>query len=105
MKKIITLLLALVVFAGAKAQSSSEEARRVILGYPKTTNGSGDSRDVVLGRNNGSHTTYPTRTNKRNRDDYGQYNHKRKNKCGNGRKDNGNHYGWTKGKGNRGKKH
>lgn len=48
MKKIIILLIAVGSVSSLFAQSSSEEARRVILGQRKTS-GSNDPKDVVLG--------------------------------------------------------
>ena len=55
MKKIITLLIAAFAFVAVHAQTSKEEARRVILGQPKKSDGSGTSsrneRDVILGDN------------------------------------------------------
>ena len=67
MKKIITLLLAVGSVAALHAQTSREEARRVILGQPKesskttTTSPSSTSpRDVILGGGNGSYpSSYP----------------------------------------------
>ena len=59
MKKFITFLIALGAFVSVQAQTSREEARRVILGQPKNTdNGSRNDRDVILGGN--SRTDYPT---------------------------------------------
>jgi hypothetical protein len=59
MKKLITLLLATGAFAAVHAQTSKEEARRVILGQEKGNNNSTsrNGRDVVLG--GGNETTYP----------------------------------------------
>lgn len=64
MKKILTLLLAAGAFAtAAHAQTSREEARRVILGGGNgspTSGGSGNGRDVILGGGNGDNSrTYP----------------------------------------------
>jgi hypothetical protein len=58
MKKIITLLIAFGAFAVAQAQTSRDEARRVILGQPKD-NGQTSRRsgDVVYDRN--GNPTYP----------------------------------------------
>lgn len=50
MKKIITVLIAVAVFASVHAQSSKEEARRVVLGQPKQTTSQQQSRNVILGR-------------------------------------------------------
>lgn len=66
MKKITTLLLAIGSFIAVNAQTSKEEARRVILGEPKdapkTTPTTQNPRDVILGggNNGGNHpTSYP----------------------------------------------
>lgn len=84
MKKIITVLIAVAAFASVHAQSSREEARRVVLGQPKQTS-SQQSRNVILGRN----PQQNTRVYKTNRTVY--Y----------GRKtNNGKHLGWYKGVGN-----
>ncbi len=48
MKKIVTLLIAVSAFAAVQAQTTREEARRVILGQPKN-GGSTNGRDVILG--------------------------------------------------------
>lgn len=60
MKKLITLLLAAGAFVTLHAQTSRDEARRVILGQPKNTNGTygGNSRDVILGPG-GNSQSYP----------------------------------------------
>ena len=55
MKRMLTLFFALGAFVAVQAQTSKEEARRVILGQGK--NGSGGStstqgRDVILGGGN-----------------------------------------------------
>lgn len=48
MKKILTLLLAVGAFIAVNAQTSREEARRVILGNPGGTDSRrGDDRDVI----------------------------------------------------------
>lgn len=58
MKKLITLLLATGAFATVHAQTSKEEARRIILGQEKGNNStSPNGRDVVLG--GGNERTYP----------------------------------------------
>ncbi len=65
MKKILTLFLAVAAVATAQAQTSRDEARKVILGQPKggTTNGGGGTstqgRDVILGGGNGNTGQYP----------------------------------------------
>lgn len=58
MKKIITLSFTLILFAAAFAQTSKEEARRVILGEPKNSGGSTQGRDVILGGGN-ENRNYP----------------------------------------------
>ena len=63
MKKMITLLLAVGAFVAVQAQTSKEEARRVILGQPKSGNKtdggtSTQGRDVILGGGN-NQSTYP----------------------------------------------
>ena len=57
MKKMITLFLAAISFVAVQAQTSREEARRVILGQPKSGGTTQKPRDVVLGDRNG--TSYP----------------------------------------------
>jgi hypothetical protein len=60
MKKLITLLLATGAFFSVQAQTSKDEARRIILGQEKGNNNNSTSRngrDVVLG--GGNETTYP----------------------------------------------
>jgi len=58
MKQLITLLIASCTFVALKAQTSKDEARRVILGQEKgSSSTSGNGRDVILGGGNG--TTYP----------------------------------------------
>jgi hypothetical protein len=103
MKKIITLLLAAGAFVTVNAQTSKDEARKVILGQPKngeaTTGGSTTSkqgRDVILGGGGTSTNRYPgyptTTTTTKKKGDCGS---KTKNKSNNGK-----HLGWEKGKGN-----
>lgn len=60
MKKILTLLLAAGVFTAAQAQTSRDEARRVILGGGNGSN-NGGNRDVILGggSNSDSYPSYP----------------------------------------------
>ncbi len=64
MKKILTLLLAVGCLITVNAQTSKEEARRVILGQPKNspqTSPSQNPRDVILGGGNPSTpSTYPS---------------------------------------------
>jgi hypothetical protein len=103
MKKIITLLLAAGAFVTVNAQTSKDDARKVILGQPKggTTNGgsttSKQGRDVILG---GGETTgtdrypgYPTTKTKKK----GDCGSKTKSKA---KGNNGKHLGWEKGVGN-----
>jgi hypothetical protein len=55
MKKIITLVLAVASFAAANAQTTKEEARRVILGESKgstKTTPTQSPRDIILGGGN-----------------------------------------------------
>jgi len=62
MKQILTLLLVLGAFTVVQAQTTRDEARRVILGGGNgSTNGSGNGRDVILGggNNNDSYPSYP----------------------------------------------
>jgi len=64
MKKIITLVLAVASFAAVKAQTTKEEARKVILGESKgsKTTPAQNPRDVILGggTNGGDRpTSYP----------------------------------------------
>lgn len=63
MKKITTLVLAVAFVVAAHAQTSRDEARRVILGQPKTstpkTYPSQNPRDVILGGGSNNGNTYP----------------------------------------------
>jgi hypothetical protein len=61
MKKIATLILFLGSVVAVQAQTSRDEARRVILGQPKDggQSTSQTGRDVILGGDNGRNT-YPT---------------------------------------------
>jgi hypothetical protein len=61
MKQILTLLLAVGFFTAAQAQTTRDEARRVILGGGSGSGGNGSSgRDVILGGgNNGESYPYP----------------------------------------------
>lgn len=66
MKKLLTLFMALGAFVAVQAQTSKEEARRVILGGGKSGSGntgttSKSGRDVILGggNNTGNYPTYP----------------------------------------------
>jgi hypothetical protein len=59
MKKILTLLIAFGTVAAVQAQTSRDEARRVILGQPKSGNYPTDSRDVILGGGNYPNSSYP----------------------------------------------
>ena len=60
MKQTITLLIAVFAIATVHAQTSRDEARRVILGQGKrSTSTSGNGRDVILGGGNNGNT-YPS---------------------------------------------
>ena len=54
MKKILTLIIAIGFLGAVQAQTSRDEARRIILGQEKNKNGtvSGKSRDIILGDGN-----------------------------------------------------
>jgi Ni/Co efflux regulator RcnB len=84
MKKIITVLIAVAAFASVHAQSSKEEARRVVLGQPKQTTSQQQSRNVILGRS----PQQSGRVYKTNRTVYGK------------KSNPGKHLGWYKGVGN-----
>jgi hypothetical protein len=92
MKKIITTLIAVAAFAAVHAQTSRDEARRVILGQPKQTTSqqrkTQQGRTVILGRN--PQTQQSGRVYRTNRT--GDYHY--------GKTNNGKHLGWYKGKGN-----
>ena len=58
MKQLITLLIATSTFVAVHAQTSKDEARRVILGQGKgSSSTSGNGRDVILG--GGNRSSYP----------------------------------------------
>ena len=64
MKKILTLLIAAGAFVAVNAQTSRDEARRIILGDGGNSGGNNSStkgRDVILGGGNGGNDTrtYP----------------------------------------------
>src|SRR5690349_22129011 len=61
MKKIMLLLFTLVAFAMAQAQTSKEEARRIVLGQPKKGTTSQQGRTVILGRNETNRKVYKTK--------------------------------------------
>jgi hypothetical protein len=83
MKKITMLLLALGAFAMAQAQTTKEEARRIVLGQPKNGTTTQQGRTVILGRNEDNRKVYRT------------------NRAGYYKKSNpGKHLGWYKGVGN-----
>lgn len=66
MKKILTLLLVAGAFTVANAQTSRDDARRVILGGGSRDNGStssGNGRDVILGGGGDNRNNYPTYPN------------------------------------------
>ena len=53
MKKITALLLTFFSIAMVQAQSSKDEARKIILGQPRGNNGSSSSgKDIILGKRN-----------------------------------------------------
>jgi Ni/Co efflux regulator RcnB len=90
MKKIITTLIAVAAFAAVHAQTSRDDARRVILGQPKQTTSqqrkTQQGRTVILGN---PQTQQSGRVYKTNRNvNYGKNNN------------HGKHLGWYKGKGN-----
>jgi hypothetical protein len=63
MKKILTLLIAVGAVASVQAQTSKEEARRVILGdgnYGGGKNYPSDGRDVILGGGGDNRNSYPS---------------------------------------------
>lgn len=51
MKKLLTLFALLIMAGAMNAQSSKEEARRIILGDRQESGRGNNDRDVVLGRN------------------------------------------------------
>ena len=60
MKTIITLLVTVFAIGSLHAQTTKDEARRIILGQGKgTSSPSGNGRDVILGGGNNGNT-YPT---------------------------------------------
>jgi hypothetical protein len=104
MKKIITLLIAVTAFAATHAQTSKEEARRVVLGQQKNKSTSQEGRDVILGGGNNSHDypAYPNSKSSRIEQDRERKICKANQGNGYGKKKgkNGKHLGWEKGKGN-----
>jgi hypothetical protein len=62
MKKIVTLIIAATTIATVHAQTSRDEARKVILGQPKNNGSSQGGRDVILGggNNRNDYPTYPS---------------------------------------------
>ena len=85
MKKILTVLIAIAAFATVHAQSSKDEARRVILGQPKQSTSQQQGRNVILGKN-------PQQGNPVYKTNRTVYYGKRSNP--------GKHLGWYKGVGN-----
>jgi hypothetical protein len=85
MKKIITVLIAIVSFIAVRAQSTKDEARKVILGQEKKPSSSQQGRTVILGKNGQSTTVYKKKP-------HGVYYGKKTNP--------GKHLGWYKGVGN-----
>jgi len=58
MKKLSTLLIAVIAFVSVQAQTSKDEARKVILGQEKgSSSTSRNDRDIILG--GGNETNYP----------------------------------------------
>lgn len=84
MKKLSTLLIAIGAFVAVHAQSSRDEARRVVLGEPKTTTSQG--RNVILGKT--PHEQQKKIYKKERTVYYGRKNNR------------GKHLGWYKGVGN-----
>lgn len=84
MKKVLIVLLVLGSVVTVHAQSSRDEARRVVLGHPKN-NTSQQTRTVILGRN--GQTTQTQRIYRTNHEYYHKTNP-------------GKHLGWYKGVGN-----
>lgn len=80
MKKIMILLFTLGTFVIAQAQTSREEARRIVLGQPKNGTASQQGRTVILGKKETSKKVYKKKYSKKS--------------------NNGKHLGWYKGKGN-----
>lgn len=80
----MVLLLSLGAFAIAQAQSTKEEARRIVLGHPKNGTTSQQGRTVILGKNEQNRKVYRTSRN--------TYYSKKSNP--------GKHLGWYKGVGN-----
>jgi Ni/Co efflux regulator RcnB len=60
MKKIVTLIIAATTIATVHAQTSRDEARKVILGQPKNNGSSQGGRDVILGGGGNNRNDYPT---------------------------------------------
>jgi hypothetical protein len=83
MKKFLILMATFGAFATVRAQSSREEARRIVLGQPKNGTSSQQGRTVILGNDQGKKVY---RTNR------STYYAKKSNP--------GKHLGWYKGKGN-----
>jgi hypothetical protein len=84
MKKITMLFLALTALAMAEAQTTKEEARRIVLGQPKNGTTTQQGRTVILGRNEENRKVYRTKRT-------GYYTKK---------SNPGKHLGWYKGEGN-----
>lgn len=55
------LLFTLGAFAMAQAQTSKEEARKIVLGQPKKATTSQQGRTVILGRNETNRKVYKTK--------------------------------------------
>ena len=72
MKKVLTLLIAAFGFVAVQAQTSKEEARRIILGEPKNSDGNSSQRgrDIILGDGgNDDSRTYPSTSSRQARID------------------------------------
>jgi hypothetical protein len=61
MKKIMILIFTLGAFVMVQAQTSREEARRIVLGQPKNGTTSQQGRTVILGRNESNKKVYKTK--------------------------------------------
>src|ERR1700694_2270477 len=103
MKKILILLIALGSVAAVQAQTSRDEARRVILGQPRNGNRTvySQGRTVIVGNNR----AYPRNVYHGNNYGYGRRegdyrNYGRQEHRHEGNQDNGRHNGWYKGNGN-----
>lgn len=117
MKKFVTLTLALGIVGFSFAQTSRDDARRVVLGgngqnyptnkYPNGQYPTQQGRDVILGGgNNGSYPQqypgqYPNQYPQNRRRQDGNCNDRDRDRDRHEHHDNGKHKGWYKGKGNK----